>query len=58
MDGVTATDRAAARLLDDKDSFAREVTDRLYAERPELTTKYGPVGRQRCLEDLHYTPVS
>ena len=55
MDPMTADGRAATELLARKESLAREATDALYADMPELTDRYGPVGRQRCHEDLRYT---
>jgi hypothetical protein len=53
--GDPVRDAAAARLLDGKDALAVAVTEALYAERPALLARYGPVGRQRCLEDVRYT---
>lgn len=55
MDPVTVEERAAAELLARKASLAQTVTDALYAEMPELTDRYGAVGRERCLEDIRYT---
>jgi hypothetical protein len=55
VDALTAGGRAAARLLEEKSAIARAATDRLYAERPQLLERYGAVGRERCLEDLHFT---
>ena len=55
MDPVTAEGRAAAELLARKASLAQTATDALYADMPELTDRYGAVGRERCLEDIRYT---
>ena len=55
MDDVTPEGRAASRLLADKHVLADEVTRRLYDEMPELTDRYGPVGREKCYQDIHYT---
>jgi len=55
MDSMTAARRAAAQLAARKARLARDVTDALYAEMPELTSRYGAVGRERCLEDITYT---
>ena len=55
MDPITVEGRAAAELLARKASFAQTATAALYAEMPELTDRYGAVGRERCLEDIRYT---
>lgn len=55
MDPVTVEGRAAAELLARKTSLAQTATDALYADMPELTARYGAVGRDRCLEDIRYT---
>ena len=55
MDPVTVEGRAAAELMARKASLAQTTTDALYADMPELTTRYGAVGRERCLEDIRYT---
>jgi methanogenic corrinoid protein MtbC1 len=55
MEPLTVEGRAAAELLARKASLAQAVTDALYTEMPELTSRYGAVGRQRCLEDIRYT---
>ena len=47
--------RAAERLLAEKGTIAEATIARLYAERPELAGRYGPVGREKCLQDMHYT---
>jgi hypothetical protein len=46
--------RASQRLISDKEQLARAITRALYEALPELTEKYGEVGRQRCLEDMRY----
>lgn len=55
MDPVNIEGRAAAELLARKTSLAQTATDALYADMPELTARYGAVGRERCLEDIRYT---
>jgi hypothetical protein len=55
MDPVTVEGRAAAELLARKVSLAQAATDALYTDMPELTSRYGAVGRERCLEDIRYT---
>jgi len=55
MDPITVEGRAAAELLARKTSLAEMATDALYADMPELMTRYGAVGRERCLEDIRYT---
>lgn len=54
MDDVTAGARAAERLLEIKDSLAREITDALYERMPELMEKHGEYGRRKCLQDMRY----
>ena len=46
--------RAAERLIADKEDLARAITEALYAERPELTARYGAAGREKCLQDMRY----
>ena len=55
MDPVTVEGRAAAELIARKANLAHAVTDALYTEIPELTSRYEAVGRERCLEDIRYT---
>jgi hypothetical protein len=55
MDTVTVEGRAAGQLLAEKELLAESVTRALYEEMPELSTRYGPVGREKCLQDLRYT---
>lgn len=55
MDAVTVEGRAAGQLLAEKELLAESVTRSLYDEMPELTTRYGPVGREKCLQDLRFT---
>jgi len=55
VDDVTPEGRAASRLLADRHVLADEVTRRLYDEMPELTDRYGPVGREQCQEDIDDT---
>ena len=46
--------RAARLLLIDREALAREVTDALYAESPELLERHGERGREKCLQDMRY----
>jgi hypothetical protein len=46
--------RASERLIAEKHALARSITDALYAERPDLLEKYGPVGREKCHQDMLY----
>ena len=55
MNPVTPAARAAARLLEEKGALARAITDAMYVERPALGERYGARGRERCLEDMHFT---
>lgn len=54
MDGMSARDRAAARLEAEQGALAQAITAALYAELPELEAKYGERGRARCLEDMNF----
>ena len=51
---MSAAERAAERILRQKDALAQETTDALYGERPQLLERYGETGRQKCREDLRY----
>lgn len=51
---MSAGARAAARLTAERDLLARAVTDALYDAVPELAERYGPVGREKCLQDMHH----
>ncbi|HEX5972174.1 MAG TPA: hypothetical protein VFY85_09620 [Gemmatimonadaceae bacterium] len=53
-DTATAHGRAAQRLIDDRTSLARAVTDALYAEAGDRLARHGTRGRERCLEDMHF----
>ena len=46
--------RAARLLLIDREALAREVTEALYAESPDLLERYGEAGREKCLQDMRY----
>ena len=52
--GPDAGLRAARLLLIDREALAREVTDALYAESPDLLACYGQAGRDKCLQDMRY----
>lgn len=54
MAELTAAERAAAALLEQKETIARSVTGLLYAEMPWLQDKYGDRGRMKCLQDMRY----
>ena len=54
MAGVSTGARAAAALLEQKETIARSVTGLLYAEMPWLVDKYGERGRLKCLQDMRY----
>lgn len=51
---MSAGARAAAALLEQKETIARSVTGLLYAEMPWLVDKYGERGRLKCLQDMRY----
>jgi hypothetical protein len=51
---ATVNGRAAQRLIHDRESLARAVTDALYAESGDRLAKHGARGRERCLEDMHF----
>ena len=50
----TVNGRAAQRLIRDRESLARAVTDALYAEAGDRLARHGTRGRERCLEDMHF----
>lgn len=54
MAELSAAGRAAAALLEHKETIARSVTGLLYAEMPWLQDKYGDRGREKCLQDMRY----
>lgn len=45
---------AAERLIAERGALAPAIADELYRRRPELLERYGSVGRNRCLEDMHF----
>lgn len=55
MDSLTVEGRAASRLLAEKDALAHAITVALFTEMPELDQRYGPIGRQKCDQDMRYT---
>ena len=55
MDEVTIEGRASGQLLSLKETLATAVTNALYREMPELTERYGPAGRLKCVQDVRYT---
>ena len=54
MDSLIHRERAAERLLREKESLAVEITAALYDRMPHLLDKYGDRGRGKCLEDMRY----
>ena len=55
MDSLTVEGRAASQLLAQKAALAQAITVALFTEMPELDQRYGPKGRVKCDEDMHYT---
>ena len=53
--GLTSGRGAAGLLLEARGDIARAVTERMYADEPALLERFGAAGRERCLEDLHFT---
>lgn len=51
---MTAGRRAAEHIIRDKVELAREITDALYADMPELMERHGDYGRAKCHEDMLY----
>jgi len=50
-----AESRTLARELDSRrPALAEAVTAAHYERRPELAVRYGPAGREKCLQDAHY----
>ena len=54
MDGMTPGRRAAGRIIRDKIDLAREITETLYSDMPELIERHGDHGRAKCHEDMLY----
>ena len=55
-DVIHDTGASASRLLmRDQDAVARAVTAALYAASPALLERHGERGRDKCLQDMHYT---
>ena len=55
MDDVTVAERAASQLLGQTEELAEAITQSLYDEMPELTARYGSIGREKCRQDLRHT---
>lgn len=54
--GPTDARRSASEaLIARKEELAREITAALYAAHPEWMDRYGPAGRDKCLQDMRYT---
>lgn len=47
--------QSAKQIEAARDALAGGAVDRLYARRPELVERYGPAGRQKCVDDTRYT---
>jgi hypothetical protein len=45
---------ASEALLAHKERIVIGVTDTMYAEMPDLQTRYGPIGRAKCLQDIRH----
>ena len=45
---------ASESLLAHKERIVVGVTDTMYAEMPELHTRYGAIGRAKCLQDIRH----
>jgi hypothetical protein len=54
MAAVTPGEAASEALLKRKEELAYAITEALYGEMPELTSKYGAPGRAKCLQDMRY----
>jgi MerR family transcriptional regulator, light-induced transcriptional regulator len=42
------------RLRQQQAAIAAALVDRQFSERPELAVRYGPIGREKCLQDANY----
>lgn len=42
------------RLRQQQAAIAAALVERQFSERPELAMRYGPVGREKCLQDANY----
>jgi methanogenic corrinoid protein MtbC1 len=42
------------RIYAERDALAEAITARQYELQPELTSRYGPAGREKCLQDARY----
>ena len=49
------SEHVAEQLIARKSELAVAVTDAVYAAVPELASRYGPEGRRKCEQDMHYT---
>jgi hypothetical protein len=52
--GPSPGERAAERIVRDKEELARAITEALYRERPDLLARWGERGREKCLQDMRY----
>src|ERR1044071_2804513 len=54
-DEALATERQAGRAVGEaRAALAAAGTERHYALNPDLERRFGPAGRERCLQDAHY----
>jgi hypothetical protein len=55
MDAVAVAARAASQLVGQTEELAEAITQSLYVDMPELTARYGSIGREKCRQDLRHT---
>ena len=55
MNEVTVAERAASQLFGQTEELAEAITRSLYADMPELTARYGSIGREKCRQDMRHT---
>lgn len=51
---MTYRTKAAAAIRGRIEALANEVTDRQFRKHPELATRFGPLGRARCVDDARF----
>jgi methanogenic corrinoid protein MtbC1 len=51
---MVAPPAPSARLREQQSAVAEDLVQRQFAARPELAQRYGPAGRQKCLQDALY----
>ena len=52
MTAASLSMRASDSILEHRESWARQITDALYAADPTLLERFGPAGRAKCLQDM------